>query len=796
VNTGECLHTLGGHNPELVHASWSPEGSRVLTVAASIYRTPDGGRSGETGGIGINSFFTFHTWDAATGKRLATWKDPAPYDQQRSYRNPLVAAAFSPDGRRVLTAASVYPGWPTVHETDTGKEAAALKGHQGPSGAAAWSADGRRLLTAAFDGTACVWDASSYQLLHTLRGHKDAIGLVVFSPDSKRALTVGDGRAFVFQVKDNRVTAQDDKGMGATARVWDVEGGRELRSFKFPGNGWWPVRAAAWSPDGQWIVTGGNGTPLTSVDSRGGQFPEFPVVWDATKGELVLILAPPSGTIDFVPGIHAATFSPDGRFILTADRGRTARLWDLGRRIVISEWSNEWGFAFRLADEGLRVPRGELRTPAIRAEFRGHEGEIYTASFSRDGRRAVTTSEDGTVRVWDADFSGDTDPRKGRWRGQVAGFGWALALSRDGRRAAAGHGWDPGRVCSLLRVWDTGTGEQVAELAQKWLGPVAFGADADTLVAGSGATVHVWDLTTKKALHVLKDLPGQVEHVDVSPDGRLVLGVGGGQAVLWESATGRRRCQLAPGMAATRQAGMRTAFSPDSLCTAFSPDSRRVVLFARSAGENPLPAVFDTSTGEKVCLVKRPGPSGPGIWCDAASFSPDGSRVLAAQRETAWVWDAADGRPLVELKAPAGESLHGAAFSPDGKRIVTGSLRGTPRLWDAQTGKQIGLPLAGHDGQVLGAAFSADGSLIVTVSEDKTARIWEAATAREVLTLKHDRAVMRAAFTRDGGRVFTVAGDEARLWPVNPLAAAEQRKPRELTPAERDRFEIGAIEPP
>jgi WD40 repeat protein len=325
----------------------------------------------------------------------------------------------------------------------------------------------------------------------------------------------------------------------------------------------------------------------------------------------------------------------------------------------------------------------------------------------------------------------------------------------------------------------------VAELQESDLRAVAFAADANTLVTGSGGTARVWDLTTRKIRHELKGHPSRVEFVDLSPDGGLVLGIGGGEAAVWDGATGQRRCQLAARVAAPEQAG---------LGTSFSPDGRRVVLLSPADRNQALPVVFDTATGEKLCAVKRPA-SGSGTWGGIVSFSPDGSRVLAAQLHAAWVWDAAAGRQLVELKAPQGQSLYGAAFSPDGKRIVTGSLGTTPRLWDAQTGKPIAV-LAGHDGKAWGAAFSAGGSLIVTVSEDKTARIWDAATAREVLTLRHERPVMRAAFTPDGGRVLTVAGDEARLWPVNPLAAAEQRKPRELTPAEKGRFEIGAIGQP
>ena len=67
-----------------------------------------------------------------------------------------------------------------------------------------------------------------------------------------------------------------------------------------------------------------------------------------------------------------------------------------------------------------------------------------------------------------------------------------------------------------------------------------------------------------------------------------------------------------------------------------------------------------------------------------------------------------------------------AAYSPDGKYIVTASDDGTARIWDAATGQEV-RQLSGHTDWVLSAAYSPDGKHIVTASGDRTARIWDVA---------------------------------------------------------------------
>ena len=113
------------------------------------------------------------------------------------------------------------------------------------------------------------------------------------------------------------------------------------------------------------------------------------------------------------------------------------------------------------------------------------------------------------------------------------------------------------------------------------------------------------------------------------------------------------------------------------------------------------------------------------------------------------------------------------AFSPDGRRIVSGSGDNTLRLWDAATGKPIGSPLQGHDAYVNSVAFSPDGRRIVSGSNDKTLRLWDAATGKPIGSplQGHTSLVRSVAFSPDGRRIVSGSVDKTlRLWDVSPAA--------------------------
>ena len=95
--------------------------------------------------------------------------------------------------------------------------------------------------------------------------------------------------------------------------------------------------------------------------------------------------------------------------------------------------------------------------------------------------------------------------------------------------------------------------------------------------------------------------------------------------------------------------------------------------------------------------------------------------------ESARVWDAQTGQPLIEPLKHTG-AVNSAQFSPDGQRIVTAANDCTALVWDTQTGQPLTEPLK-HTGMVSSAQFSPDGQRVVTAANDRTALVWDVAPA-------------------------------------------------------------------
>jgi WD domain, G-beta repeat/AAA ATPase domain len=155
----------------------------------------------------------------------------------------------------------------------------------------------------------------------------------------------------------------------------------------------------------------------------------------------------------------------------------------------------------------------------------------------------------------------------------------------------------------------------------------------------------------------------------------------------------------------------------------------------------------------------------------SVSYSPDGKRIVSGSGDkTVRIWDAQTGQPIGPPLQGHISDVNSVSYSPDGKRIVSGSgsidgrvgvnVDKTVRIWDAQTGKQIGLPLVGHTDGVNSVAYSSDGKRIFSGSSDKTVRIWDAQTGKQIgqPLQGHTSDVTSVAFSSDGKRIVSGSG--------------------------------------
>jgi WD40 repeat protein/energy-coupling factor transporter ATP-binding protein EcfA2 len=553
---------------------------------------------------------TVRIWDAASGAQLAVL-----YGHGATVHN----AVYSPDGKHIVTASKDKTA--RIWDVGTGRQLVVLSGHGDDVNSAAYSPDGSHIVTASSDKTVRIWDAAMGAQLAMFSGHSAIVYSAAYSPDGRRI-----------------VTASYDK----TARIWDAVTGAQLAVLSGHDAA---VYSAAYSPDGRRIVT-------ASADKTAR-------IWDATTGAQLGILS------GHVGEVYSAHYSPDGRQIVTPSADKTARIWDAvtGAQLAVLSGHDNLVLSAIYSPDGRRIVTAsadktariwDAEPNAQLAVLSGNGATVYSASYSPDGSRVVTSSYDKTIRIWDA----ATGAQLAMFSGHSA-IVYSAAYSPDGRRIVTAS-YD-----KTARVWDATSGAQLAVLPRHsdFVSSAAYSPDNKRIVTASAdKTARIWDATSGAQLAVLSGHSDFVTFAAYSPDGgRIVTASYDRTARTWDAVTGAPLAVL-------------SGHGNVVYSAAYSPDGQRIV----TASQDKTARIWDAVTGAQLAVL-----SGHDAAVNSAAYSPDGRRIVTASADkTARIWDATTGAQLAVLSGHR-DPVHSARYSPDGNRIVTASDDKTARIWDA-----------------------------------------------------------------------------------------------------------------
>jgi len=637
-----------GHSGTIVSVAFSPDGRQLLS--SSYDPAPK-------------------LWDVATGRLLRTFT---------GHSNPVTALSFSPDGMRVLSGS--FDSTVKLWDAATGKLLRSFEGHTGIVNSVAFSPDGNTVLSGSHDKSAKLWDAKSGKLVHTLGGHAELVSAVAFSPDGLTALSAGDGIRqwdvatgklrrswgrenagnFAFSPNADRALC----GIGGDAlELWDVASGKRLRTWK----GFFS--SVAVSREGTSMLAGQNGLRF----------------FDLTTGA-------PVRNFEGAGQVASVALSPDGAAAVSGG-GDGIQLWDVATGKLLRSFAEQ--------------SREKYSSAVTFVAFSPEGDKALSASISSLNQWNVATGK--RLRILDG---GDVVRR--------------MALSPDGT-------WAVSRGDSL-KLWDMATGNLVRtfEEGTAQTAAFAFTPDGTRLVTVRGVgdkdnDARLWDLATGALLRTFKVGTSDAS-LAFSPDGTHLLSWTQGSKTLklWDVATGK----------------LRRNFETSGRVSAaeFSPNGE----FILSGNFNNI-EVWSVASGTHIRTF-----AGLSAWVRSIVVSPDGKWVLSGSDDSVRLWEFASGKLLQDFHTTA----HVMAFSPDSRTalyvsaLADGGSR-TPRLWDVAAGRLVRM-FEGHAGSVTSAAFTQDGKLLLSGGSDATMRLWKVDSGDLIATFVAVQSGGWFVLTREG----------------------------------------------
>ena len=342
------------------------------------------------------------------------------------------------------------------------------------------------------------------------------------------------------------------------------------------------------------------------------------------------------------------------------------------------------------------VLEGRLYAAALEGvQVKGIEGaDINHVAVARNGSRLLTSSDDNSVKIWDA-HTGVELGEFNQHRSECAEtdedskplcWVWGADFSPDGKRAVSAS------RDLTARIWESPSGKLVTKLEghRSSVYDTAWHPDGDVIATSSSDdTIIIWDAETGEAIRTLTGHTGNVNAIDFSPNGELLASASDdGNARLWNWRSGARIAALSIG-----GSGNDINFSNDGSMFAAAADNGRI-------------RIWNTGSRQRV-----------------ASFDHGAEKAFAV------------------------------AFANNDKTLATSGIDPVIRLWNIEDQTVI-TELEGHKDGVRGLDSSADGAVIVSGSRDNTARVWDAKTGEELATMGHIKSALDLPLAIDTPPVF------------------------------------------